>query len=194
MMSDQNPINDEQLLGFFKALADANRLKIIGLLAQQPRSVEELAALLEVRPSTVSHHLMVLVEAGLVHGRAQSYYNVYQLTAGALENLAKTLLAQEALPQMTAQIDLEAYDRKVLRDFLLPDGRLKILPAQRKKRSVVLRHVAQSFEPGRRYSEAQVNEILERFHEDIATLRREMIVDKILERENDEYWRAANGA
>ena len=69
----------EELVTFFKALADANRLKIVGLLAQQPYSVEELAAILGLRPSTISHHLSKLVEAGLVSARADSYYNVYQL-------------------------------------------------------------------------------------------------------------------
>ncbi|WP_345325136.1 ArsR family transcriptional regulator [Candidatus Villigracilis proximus] len=44
----------DEVVTFFKALADANRLKIIGLLAQQPYSVEELAALLNLKPSTVS--------------------------------------------------------------------------------------------------------------------------------------------
>ena len=80
--------HDEQLLTFFKALADANRLKIIGLLSQQPYSVEQLAALLNIRPPTVSHHLKLLSEAGLVSARAESYYNVYQLESGALEQIA----------------------------------------------------------------------------------------------------------
>ena len=184
--------NDEQLLTFFKALADATRLKVVGLLTQKPCNVEELAALLNLRPSTVSHHLMVLSEAGLVNARAESYYNLYQLTPGALENMAKRLLAQETLPSMAASIDLGAYDRKILNDFLLPDGRLKLVPAQRKKRETVLRHVIKAFESGRRYNEKQVNEILTRFHKDIATLRRELIVYKMLERESGEYWRTDN--
>ncbi len=64
-----------ELVAFFKALADANRLKIVGLLARQPYSVEELAALLDLKPSTVSHHLSRLAEVGLVSARAESYYN-----------------------------------------------------------------------------------------------------------------------
>lgn len=184
-----NVLNDEQLLAFFKALADSNRLKVVGLLTQKPRSVEELAALLGVRPSTASHHLMVLSEAGLVNARAEGYYNVYQLTPGALEAMAKRLLAQETLPSVAAGVDLEAYDRKVLSDFLLPDGRLKLVPAQRKKREVVLRHVLKAFEPGRRYNEREVNEMLARFHQDTATLRRELIVYKMLGRESGMYWR-----
>ncbi len=107
------PPNDEQLLTFFKALADANRLKIIGLLSQQPYSVEQLAALLNLRPPTVSHHLKLLSEAGLVSARAESYYNLYQLESGVLEQIAKHLGAQDKLPSMAAEVDLEAYDRKV---------------------------------------------------------------------------------
>ena len=75
----------DELVGFFKALADPNRLKIVGLLAQKPYSVEELAALLELKAPTVSHHLSRLVKAGLVSARAEGYYSVYQLDRQALE-------------------------------------------------------------------------------------------------------------
>jgi predicted transcriptional regulator len=181
--------NDEQLLTFFKALADANRLKIIGLLSQQPYSVEQLAALLNLRPPTVSHHLKLLSEAGLVSARAESYYNVYQLESGALEQIATSLLAQDKLPKMASDVDMDAYDKMVLRNVMLPDGRLKVIPAQRKKREVVLRHILKEFQPGVRYSEQQVNEVLARFHEDTATLRREMIVYKLMGRAGGEYWK-----
>jgi len=181
--------NDEQLLMFFKALADSNRLKIIGLLSQQPYSVEQLAAMLALRPPTVSHHLKVLSEARLVSARAESYYNLYQLEPGVLEQIASRLVAQDKLPSMAAEVDLEAYDRMVLQNLLLPDGRLKVIPAQRKKREVVLRYILKSFQPGMHYTEKQVNEILAHFHEDTATLRREMIVYKFMERSEGEYWR-----
>jgi DNA-binding HxlR family transcriptional regulator len=180
---------DEQLLIFFKALADATRLKIVGLLAQKSLSVEELATLLALRPSTVSHHLSMLSDAGLVSARAESYYNVYQLESKVLEEMSHHLLAHDTLPAAAAMVDINAYDRQVLNDFLLPDGHLKAVPAQRKKREAVLRHVLQAFEPGIRYSEKQVNEILVRFHHDTATLRRELIVYKMLARESGEYWR-----
>jgi predicted transcriptional regulator len=188
-MTESALTSDEQLLTFFKALADANRLKIVGLLAQQPYTVEQLAALLNLRPPTISHHLKLLSEAGLVSARAESYYNLYKLESGMLEQIARHLLAQDKLPSMAAEVDLEAYDRMVLRNVLLPDGRLKVIPAQRKKREVVLRHILKSFQPGRHYTEKQVNDILSRFHDDTATLRREMIVYKLMKRSEGEYWR-----
>ena len=188
-MNASIPTNDEQLLTFFKALADANRLKIVGLLSQHPYSVEQLAALLNLRPPTISHHLKLLSEAGLVSARAESYYNLYQLESGVLNQFAKNLAAQDKLPNMAADVDLQAYDRKVLRDVLLPDGRLKVIPAQRKKREVVLRHILKAFETEVRYSEKQVNDILVRFHEDTATLRRELIMYKLMGRAEGEYWK-----
>jgi biotin operon repressor len=185
---NNSPPNDEHLLTFFKAMADANRLKILGLLAGQPYTVEQLAALLDLRASTISHHLMILSEAGLVSARAESYYNVYQLEQAALESMAHGLLSSETLPAAAAMVDRDAYDQKVLCDFLLPDGSLKIIPAQRKKREAVLHHVLKSFEPGRRYPEKEVVAILERFHKDTATLRRELVGYGLLRREHGEYW------
>ena len=180
----------DDLLPFFKALADANRLKIVGLLARQPLTVEQMAELLNVRPSTVSHHLQYLAHAGLVSARADSYYNVYSLDVGALEKVAKSLSQRETLPSMAAGVDMDAYDRKVIRDYSQPDGRLKALPGQRKKFEVILRHVVKVFEPGERYSEKQVNELLGRFHPDTATLRRELVGYRLLQREGGggEYW------
>ncbi len=188
-MNKINPLNDDQLLTFFKALADANRLKIVGLLSQHPYSGEQLAALLNLRPPTVSHHLKLLSEAGLVSARAESYYNVYQLESGILEKIAGQLAAQDRLPIMAAAVDLQAYDRKVLHDVLLPDGKLKVIPAQRKKREVVLRHILKDFQPETKYTEKQVNEILARYHEDTATLRRELIAYKLMGRADGEYWK-----
>jgi predicted transcriptional regulator len=181
----------EELLEFFKALADANRLKILGLLASQPYSVEQLAAILELRPSTVSHHLARLGKAGLVSARAESYYNIYRLEREALEAKAQRLLSKEILPAASAAMDLDAYDKKVISDFSFPDGRLKTIPAQRKKLEAILRHILREFEPGVHYSEKAVNEILGRYHEDTATLRRELVGYHLMERGRGEYWRAA---
>lgn len=181
-------VNSEALLSFFKALADASRLKIVGLLANGEYSVEQLAEILHLRASTVSHHLARLAESGLVSARAQGYYNLYRLEAGVIERTARRLLSVERLPEMAADVDLAAYDRKVLADYRLADGRLKIIPAQRKKLEVLLRYIAGSFRPAVRYSEKQVNEILAQFHADTATLRRELVGYRLLAREGGEYW------
>ena len=187
-MDDKTQFNE--LLAFFKALSDANRLKIVGLLAQSDYSGEELAAILELRPSTVSHHLARLAEVGLVSVQAQSYYNIYRLETDALQAMAQRLLADETLPEVTAGVDLDAYDRKVAENYSGPDGRLTSIPSKRKKFESILRYVASAFEPGRRYTEKEVNEILGQFHEDTAILRRGLVDDKVMSREPDGalYW------
>jgi biotin operon repressor len=184
-------INNEEILAIFKALADANRLKIVGLLARQPYSGEELAALLGLKASTVSHHLSRLAQVGLVSARAEGYYSVFQLEEAALQK-TRLLFSQPRLASAAAGVDLDAYDREVLRDFTRPDGSLKEIPAQRKKLEAILRYVARDFEPGERYPEKRVNEILSRFHADTATLRRELVGFKLMEREGGggEYWRS----
>ncbi|HEY6071953.1 MAG TPA: metalloregulator ArsR/SmtB family transcription factor [Anaerolineales bacterium] len=181
----------DELVGFFKALADPNRLKIVGLLAQKPYSVEELAALLELKASTVSHHLSRLVKAGLVSARAEGYYSVYQLDRQALEDRSRALFSAQDLSAAVADVDLDAYDQKVITDFTHRDGRLKSIPAQRKKLEAVLRYVVTAFKIGKHYSEKQVNEILARYHEDTATLRRELVGYGLMKREGGggEYWR-----
>lgn len=185
----------DELLPFLKALAEPSRLKIIGLLASQPRSVEELAEALELRPSTVSHHLSALAQAGLVSARAQSYYNIYRLETGVLDTMARKLLTPQTLAPKPPPLALDPYDRKVIANFTFPDGRIKAFPAQRKKFEVILRYVLREFEPGVRYSEKQVNEIIARYHEDTATLRRELVNYGWLAREGGgrEYWRTGDG-
>lgn len=180
---------EKQLLTIFKALADGSRLKIIGLLADQPYTVEQLASMLNLRPSTVSHHLSKLSEAGLVSARSESYYNIYSLDKNQVERIGRELLSRQSLPQIAAGIDTNAYDRKILRDFSQPGGKLKAIPAQRKKREIILRHIVQSFEYGQRYPERELVAILEKFHHDTALLRRELIGYGFLERQNSVYWR-----
>ncbi len=179
------------LLEFFKALADPNRLRIIGILAQQPLSVEQMAAMLKLRASTVSHHLSYLVHVGLISARPESYYNVYFFQADALEKMARQLLRSETLPAIAAEVDVDAYDRKVLKDFCTSDGKIRAFPAQRKKFEAILRYVLRAFEPGVRYSEKEVNQIIARFNEDTATLRRELVDYHWLKREGGggAYWR-----
>ena len=181
----------EELVAFFKVLSDGNRLKIVGLLAQKPYSVEELAALLGLKASTVSHHLSKLAKAGLVHARTESYYNVYQLDRKALEEKSRSLFSQEKMTASVADVDTDAYDRKVIESYAHKDGSLKTIPAQQKKLEAVLRYVVKAFKVGRRYSEKQVNEILGGYHADTATLRRELVGFKLMKREGGggDYWR-----
>jgi hypothetical protein len=181
----------EELVIFFKALADKNRLKIVGLLAEKSYSVEELSELLHVKPPTVSHHLAKLLEAGLVKSHTESYYNVYQLDQSVLEAKTRSMFSQQELSSVAAEVDADAYDKKVIKDYSRRDGSLKTLPSQRKKLEAILRYVVRAFDVGKRYSEKQVNDTLARYHADTATLRRELVGFGLMKREGGggEYWR-----
>ena len=80
-------------------------------------------------------------------------------------------------------------DERILRSFLTDDGRLHTIPSKRAKLLVVLDHLAQAFEPGRVYPEREVTEVLQRFHPDHAALRRYLVDDQFLGREDGRYWR-----
>src|SRR6266702_4640915 len=167
----------QSLLQFFKVLADENRLKLLGILATGERSVEDLAATLQLRAPTISHHLAKLKELGLVRMRTDGNTHYYWLDAEALRETNRRLLTPEKIASLVVDIEGDAWERKVLNDFF--DGtRLKEIPASRKKRSVILKWLASQFEYGVLYKESQVNEMLQRHHEDSAFLRRELISSK----------------
>ncbi|HEU4792933.1 MAG TPA: metalloregulator ArsR/SmtB family transcription factor [Nitrolancea sp.] len=174
-------------LQFFRALADESRLKIVGLLSNGERSVDELADGLKLRPPTVSHHLAKLREAGLVAMRADRTTHFYRLNGDALRQMSKDILAPEHIASLVDDVEGDAWDRKVLRQSFEGD-RLKQIPMSRKKRDVILTFLAGRFEVGRRYTEKEVTEIITRHHEDYATLRRELIDGGWMERENGVYW------
>jgi hypothetical protein len=77
---------------------------------------------------------------------------------------------------------MDAFERKVL-DTFLEDGRLKSIPAKQKKRDVILRFLAEQFEPERMYEEREVNDILGAYHMDVASLRRYLVDTELLKRQ-----------
>lgn len=79
-------------------------------------------------------------------------------------------------------------DVAILRTYLA-DGRLRQMPPQRAKRLVVLDHLAGSFEPGVRYTEAQLADILRSLADDPQALRRLLVDEGFLGREGGFYWR-----
>ena len=176
------------LVRLLKALADETRLRLLGLLAARERSVEELTALLALKAPTVSHHLAMLKELHLVDMRAEGNTHLYALNTATLRMLNRDLFTPEHMASFVADAPEDAWERKVLSDFFTGE-RLKEIPASRKKRSVILRWLAGRFERTRSYTEAEVNVILKKHHEDVASLRRELIGEQLMRREGGVYWR-----
>ena len=177
----------QRLVAALKALADASRLRILGILAAGERTGGELAELCDLRASTVSHHLTRLRELGLVTVRAEGTSKVYGLDVDALSAL-QTGLVPEALAERVPEAQPGSFDAKVLEAFV-EDGKLVRIPSSRKKRDVILDWLVADFTIGDTVSEAVVNERIQRHHWDSATLRRELIGGGWMTREAGRYTR-----
>ncbi|MBD2022043.1 metalloregulator ArsR/SmtB family transcription factor [Leptolyngbya sp. FACHB-36] len=184
-----SPPDFQQLLQFFKALANESRLKLVGLLAQRECSVEELATLLNLKEPTVSHHLAKLKELELVQMRSDGNTHLYQLRTDTLQALSKEMFASpNQLTALANDVDADRWESSVLRAFLAGDT-LKAIPASRKKRWVILKWLVNQFEFDQTYPESNLNELIQRHHWDSATLRRELIGYRFMQREKGVYWR-----
>ena len=162
----------------FKALADPARLRILGCLAERPYAGHELATQLALTPPTISHHMRKLVDAGLVTATSEAQSRIYTLRADELRELARS---SHPAPETE-----DGEDARTLRAFFDGD-RLNQIPAQRKKRVIVLRHLLTRFDPAREYSEREVNDILKVANEDYATLRRELVDYGFMNRDKGIY-------
>jgi biotin operon repressor len=176
------------LLRFCKALADESRLRIVGLLAGAEHSVQQLAARLMLREPTVSHHLSVLKELGLVALRIDGNVHWYRLNQETLTRISRQAFSRQTLATLAAGAQESGWQRKILGNFVEGE-RLKEIPVSRRKRWVVLKWLAACFKPGATYTEAQVNALLKLHHEDAATLRRELVGYRMLARNKGLYRR-----
>ncbi|MBX7250647.1 MAG: metalloregulator ArsR/SmtB family transcription factor [Candidatus Promineofilum sp.] len=190
---ERNAMTDEQftrLLQFFQVFSNESRLRLIGHLANGERSVGELAQLLNLKEPTVSHHLAELKELGLVEARAEGNLRIYRLNTRVLETLSKDIFAQPNLAALVPRSELSE-DERILRTWV-KNGRLVDIPAQEKKKQVVIHWLAEQIDPERRWTEREFNQWLAQFNEDYATLRRYLVDGGYMARENGIYWRTSN--
>jgi hypothetical protein len=124
--------------------------------------------------------------------RSDGNVHLYRLDEAPLRTLAQDVLSAERVAAFAEDLEASAWQRKVLRDFFDGD-RLNQIPASRKKRAVVLNHLAARIRADRRYTETELNELLLRHHPDPATLRRELVGAGLLQRRESVYWRPQPG-
>lgn len=172
----------------FKALGHPARLLILNLIQAKPRHTEELAAILNLQPATVSHHLAQLTAVGLLTSEKEQYYQMYSLVAAALQRSLADLVAL-AEPGLATTVAPDAYRDKVLATFFR-HGRLRRIPTQQKKRQVVMEKLVEEFELDHDYSEQEINRVLIEFHDDVATLRSELVACRLMTRANGIYRRS----
>ena len=181
-------MTDENAIRLFKCLADKSRLQILQSLAAEDMYVELLAERLGLTPPTISFHLKKLADAGAVSSYRNQYYTMYTLCRDVFSARIIDIISAPS-EEADLQDEREAAYRQRVIDAFFEYGKLKSIPAQRKKKRIVLEKIAKAFELDRIYSEREVNIIIADFHDDFCTLRRDMISEGLLERENGQYWK-----
>ena len=156
----------EELSLLFKALSDPARLRILGLLADRPLAGHDLAERLSLTPPTISHHMRRLAAAGLVDVTPDAQSRIY-----SLEGIRAL---SQGTTEESAAVGASRAEDAVIRAFF-GGPRLRQIPASRKKRVIILRRLLERFEPLRAYPEREVNVLLREAHDDVATLRRELV-------------------
>lgn len=181
-------MTETEAIQLFKCLADKSRLQILKSLAIEDMYVERLAERLDLTPATISFHLKKLADAGAVTSCRTQYYTVYSLRREVFLTRILDIICAES-DEAAAQSRREAEYRQRVIDSFFEYGRLKSIPAQRKKERIILEEIVKAFEPGRIYTEREVNIIIADFHDDFCTIRRDMIGERLMARENGKYWR-----
>lgn len=167
-------------------LVAGDRLPVVAALVLGAQTIEDIAERTELPARDALRVLTRLESAGLasVDGSRWTLHT----------EILREVVTGHSWPQADPAPSGEASDASpgeaaVLRAFFR-GGRLVRVPAQRTKRLVVLNRLARDFEPGVRYPEVDVNEILAAYHSDYAALRRYLVEEDFLARENGLYWRS----
>lgn len=170
------------------AMASGPRLRVLAaVVLEGPADASTVTAVSGLAPAEVERDLARLVAAGVVRPLlAEPARFVADPDAVAAAARVASHLRPETTPEDLGATPEQA---SVLRGFMV-DGRLRTIPVQRTKRRTVLDFLAQRFEPGQVYKEAEVNRLLGGYHPDVAALRRFLVDEEFLERRERFYWRA----
>lgn len=179
----------------FKALADESRVRVLNLLLIKPQCVEEIAETLDLAPSTVSFHLKKLNAAGVVTVRKEQYYAVFSPLKSKFNMRLIDLIKTEENDLINIENRLKKLKARVMKTFL-KKGKIIQMPAQMKKRKILLEYIADKIEEGIEYDEKEFNELLKKYHNDYCLVRRLLAEEKLIYRNNGKYWKASptNGA
>lgn len=181
-------MTEAEAIRLFKCLSDKSRLQILKSLAIEDMYVERLAERLGITAPTVSFHLKKLTDAGAVTSYKSQYYMMYSLKKEIFETRILDILREKS-DEDALQAQRDADYRKRVLDTFFEYGKLKAIPAQRKKERIILDEIVKAFAFDRVYSEREVNIILADYFDDFCTLRRDMISEKLLDRDAGGYWR-----
>ncbi|WP_442599271.1 metalloregulator ArsR/SmtB family transcription factor [Neobacillus sp. D3-1R] len=175
-----------RLVDFHKTMGDPTRLRILSLLSSGPLHGQAIAGKLGLTAPTITHHLKKLRDINVVYERRDKNTIYFYLKHSVVHQYCESLM--ELVEGKDTKVnEISDEKQKIIANFFTKDGKLKTIPAQRKKKLLVFEHILKGFERGRKYSEQEINEYILRFHDDYATIRREFIINHYMYRENGIY-------
>lgn len=181
-------MTETDAIKLFKCISDRSRLQILKSLVQEDMYVERLAQRLGLTSATISFHLKKLEDAGAVRAYKEQYYTMYAVCREVFAESILEIISEKSEEKAEQERREQAYREKVI-DSFFEYGKLKAIPAQRKKERICLEEMIKAFDLGRNYTEHEVSEILMGFHEDYCTIRRDMIAERLMERTGSTYRR-----
>jgi hypothetical protein len=170
-----------------KSLSDSSRLQVLNAIMVKAQYVEELAQRLNLAVSTVSFHLKKLEKAGLLNKHRDQYYTVFSINNDLFELKLRELVYCGDIEKYIQNERIDKYRQKVLKVFFSKKRLIK-LPVQRKKKLIVLNEFIKLFQLNREYKESEVNTIINTLYEDHSLIRRMLIDEGVMER-NDQVYR-----
>ncbi|WP_370222112.1 metalloregulator ArsR/SmtB family transcription factor [Cytobacillus sp.] len=176
-----------RLVAFYKTMGDPTRIRIVFLLAKGPLHGQAIAGKLGLTPPTITHHLNKLREINLVYQRRDKNTVYFYLNESVLKHQSGVLAKLADKEEIKKMEEQNSESQKVIENFFTKDGKLKNIPAQRKKKLMVFEHLIKGLKMGKKYEEKVLNEYIKQYHEDYATIRREFIINHYMYRENGIY-------
>ncbi len=168
-----------------KLLLDRDRLAVAGALAVESRTTVELADVTGLDARRVLEAVGSLRAAGLV----SSDGSTHRLDVDALRSIASELVDADLPMDPVIGYGMNDDEREVLARYF--EGRtLTTIPTSRAKRLIVLERLALEFDVGKKYAEEEINSTLGAFNPDWSTLRRHLVDEGMLDRQNNVYWRS----
>jgi hypothetical protein len=173
-------VDAAQLVGL---LAEPERLRVLAALVLGARTPAAVGAATGLDIRAVATALQKLQAGGLVDDKLAVRVELFKDAARAA-----------AVPPQREDLGYADPGVEQVVARFVHDGRLVAVPAADAKRRIVLEHVVQSFEPGVRYPEREVDAVLRAWTAgggvDHVTVRRYLVDHQLLAREGGEYWRA----
>jgi hypothetical protein len=164
-------------------LADADRRIVLAALELGATTLEDAAKAGNLPVHRAAKAVGKLVDSGLVSSDVDGGFRV---SSDAFAEAARSWLARPPSEEHAG----EPPDRRRVLEAFVRDGRIISMPTAPAKRSILFDWLAGNFEVGVHYSEAEVNERLEGHVEDHVSLRRALVDEGLLDRDNGTYWRS----